>query len=323
MVVAEPRAVVIPDVEQEPRYIHFEATQGIQSMMLVPLEAAGRLIGVLTADKPIVNGFSNTDLVMLTTLADQSAVAIENARLYAETQRRLREQSLLYQAGQAISSSLEYYQVAETVTEQLIQATNAQVVIIQELRPKLNVVPGLRVFLQNPPLIRVGGHLTKSFYQYTLQGADIGELYRVARDVQTKMSETVFLDPVAEAGGAPVAVDHVTKTREGRGRYAYGSERKQSGTDVHLSLVSLEPFGRGTAGASLSPNNASTGRRLGGVGFSAINDHLRKRSISRRAVAVAILFKDGPALLGGFGKAHTFFNDDIQHLGRIRGPHAL
>jgi HAE1 family hydrophobic/amphiphilic exporter-1 len=60
--------------------------------------------------------------------------------------------------------------------------------IIQELRPKLNVVPGIRVFLQNIPLIRVGGQLTKSFYQYTLQGADIGELYRVAQEVQAKMS---------------------------------------------------------------------------------------------------------------------------------------
>jgi len=60
--------------------------------------------------------------------------------------------------------------------------------IIQELRPKLNVVPGIRVFLQNIPLIRVGGQLTKSFYQYTLQGADIGELYRVAQEVQAKVS---------------------------------------------------------------------------------------------------------------------------------------
>ncbi len=59
--------------------------------------------------------------------------------------------------------------------------------IIQDLRPKLTSVPGIRVFLQNPPLIRVGGQMTKSLYQYTLQGADIGELYRVAREVQAKI----------------------------------------------------------------------------------------------------------------------------------------
>ena len=46
---------------------------------LVPLAVAGQMIGVLTADKPTPNSFTNTDLVVLSTLADQAAVAIENA----------------------------------------------------------------------------------------------------------------------------------------------------------------------------------------------------------------------------------------------------
>jgi HAE1 family hydrophobic/amphiphilic exporter-1 len=41
-------------------------------------------------------------------------------------------------------------------------------------------VPGIRAFLQNPPAISLGGRVSKSQYQYTLQGLDIGELYRVA-----------------------------------------------------------------------------------------------------------------------------------------------
>ncbi|HEY6896793.1 MAG TPA: efflux RND transporter permease subunit [Rhodocyclaceae bacterium] len=49
--------------------------------------------------------------------------------------------------------------------------------IIARLRPKLNVMPGLRVSLQNPPAIRIGGRSTASQYQYTLQGTDIPELY--------------------------------------------------------------------------------------------------------------------------------------------------
>ena len=101
-------------------------------MLLVPLSVAGQLIGVLTVDKLVPNGFTNTDLVVLSTLADQAAVAIENARLFEESQRRLRDQSLLYEAGQAISSTLEYQQVLETVSHQVERATNAQYVIIQE-----------------------------------------------------------------------------------------------------------------------------------------------------------------------------------------------
>jgi HAE1 family hydrophobic/amphiphilic exporter-1 len=59
--------------------------------------------------------------------------------------------------------------------------------IIQRLRPKMAKVPGIRAFAQNPPPIRIGGRLSKSQYQYTLQGADVNELYRVA----PQLAETI------------------------------------------------------------------------------------------------------------------------------------
>ena len=48
--------------------------------------------------------------------------------------------------------------------------------IIQELRPKLTHIPGINVYMQNPPSIRIGAHTTKSQYQYTLQDLDQVEL---------------------------------------------------------------------------------------------------------------------------------------------------
>jgi len=48
--------------------------------------------------------------------------------------------------------------------------------IIDDLRPKLGSVPGVRIYLQNPPLVQVGGQVTKSPYQLTLQGPDRDEL---------------------------------------------------------------------------------------------------------------------------------------------------
>ncbi|MBE3132942.1 MAG: efflux RND transporter permease subunit, partial [Acidobacteria bacterium] len=52
--------------------------------------------------------------------------------------------------------------------------------VIEELRPKLARIPGIRVFLTNPPAIRIGGMMTRSQYQFTLQDPDTEELYRVA-----------------------------------------------------------------------------------------------------------------------------------------------
>ncbi|HET8608168.1 MAG TPA: efflux RND transporter permease subunit, partial [Burkholderiales bacterium] len=59
--------------------------------------------------------------------------------------------------------------------------------VIQELRPKLAKLPGMKVFLQNVPIIRIGGHLTKSEYQYTLQDADIHNLMHWAPIIEDKM----------------------------------------------------------------------------------------------------------------------------------------
>src|SRR5260221_628582 len=65
-------------------------------------------------------------------------------------------------------------------TERAFEATLAVDEIIQELRRKFARVAGLRVYLQNPPPIRIGGQVSKSQYQYTLQSPDTGALYQSA-----------------------------------------------------------------------------------------------------------------------------------------------
>jgi HAE1 family hydrophobic/amphiphilic exporter-1 len=69
--------------------------------------------------------------------------------------------------------------------------------VIQQLRPKLTSVPGMKVFLQNIPTIRIGGRLTKSLYQYTLQDADIDELYHWSPIVEQKLRALPALQDVS------------------------------------------------------------------------------------------------------------------------------
>ncbi len=59
--------------------------------------------------------------------------------------------------------------------------------VIQELRKKTAGVIGIRIFMQNLPPIRIGGTLTKSQYQYTLQGSDTDELYKTAPELEAKL----------------------------------------------------------------------------------------------------------------------------------------
>jgi HAE1 family hydrophobic/amphiphilic exporter-1 len=68
--------------------------------------------------------------------------------------------------------------------------------VIQELRPKLAKVPGIQVFLQNPPPIRLGGQLTKGQYQFTLQSPEIKELYEYAPKLEAMIRELPGLQDV-------------------------------------------------------------------------------------------------------------------------------
>ena len=68
--------------------------------------------------------------------------------------------------------------------------------IIAELRPKLAQITGIRTYLQNPPPIRLGGHLTKSQYQYTMQGPDTDALYKAGEALEAKLSDVAQLQDV-------------------------------------------------------------------------------------------------------------------------------
>ena len=59
--------------------------------------------------------------------------------------------------------------------------------MVRELTRRLNGIPGMQVFVQNPPSIRIGGRGSRTLYQYTLQGHDVATLYAGAQRMQAAM----------------------------------------------------------------------------------------------------------------------------------------
>jgi signal transduction histidine kinase len=84
-----------------------------RSELCVPLKVGERVIGVLNVESAEPNHFTLADQKLLQTLADQAAVALENARLHAETQRRAKELLALNNAGRAMASFLDLNAVLE------------------------------------------------------------------------------------------------------------------------------------------------------------------------------------------------------------------
>jgi len=68
--------------------------------------------------------------------------------------------------------------------------------LIQQWRPSLSSVPGMRVYLQNLPTLPIGGRLSKSQYQYTLQCPDIEELNKYADIMEKKFRDIPGLQDV-------------------------------------------------------------------------------------------------------------------------------
>src|SRR5882762_766130 len=61
--------------------------------------------------------------------------------------------------------------------------------LVQQLRAQLAVVPGINAYPQMLPPIRIGGQLTKSQYQFTLQSPDTKELYDYAPKMESKLRQ--------------------------------------------------------------------------------------------------------------------------------------
>jgi hydrophobic/amphiphilic exporter-1 (mainly G- bacteria), HAE1 family len=61
--------------------------------------------------------------------------------------------------------------------------------VMQQMRTKLATIPGIAVYLRNPPPIQIGGDVTNSPYQFTLQSPDTEQLYSVATDFERKMAD--------------------------------------------------------------------------------------------------------------------------------------
>jgi PAS domain S-box-containing protein len=77
------------NVQEHPQYV--DAFSGVRSGMYIPLTVNERVIGCISVESQAENAFTEQDERLLTTLAAQTAIAFENARLYQNIQRELQE----------------------------------------------------------------------------------------------------------------------------------------------------------------------------------------------------------------------------------------
>ncbi|MCC2637490.1 MAG: acriflavin resistance protein [Moraxellaceae bacterium] len=167
--------------------------------------------------------------------------------------------------------------------------------VIQQLRPKLANIEGLKVSLQNPPAIRIGGQLTSAQYQYTLQSTDIVELYDWADVLLEKVRELPgFVDVASNLNiSSPTLVLDVDRDRLAAG---CGDERAphHAGTDGQSPGPAaggddfLQPAAGRVAGRGRGPHSRH-GR------YAQFAGHAHHRPAGHRASLRGILPRHGLA----------------------------
>ena len=106
-VVTTGQPLVVADVSTDPRWIPMEMKEPMRSFLGVPLVGRdGQPLGALTLSRPDVGAFDEDHVRLLSTFANQAAMAIENARLYEQAQQEITERK---RAIEALRESEERY----------------------------------------------------------------------------------------------------------------------------------------------------------------------------------------------------------------------
>jgi adenylate cyclase len=150
-------AVLTTNAQEDPRFGGQESivAYNLRSILCVPLQARSKLIGVIYADNRIRTGiFSEAERDLLNVFANQAAVAIENARLFASVRRTLDEVTELKNLMDNVFSSIASGVITADVEEQITLCNRAAEGILGQTIPNLvghrleDVLPSLAADLR-------------------------------------------------------------------------------------------------------------------------------------------------------------------------------
>lgn len=133
------RNIVIPDTDSIPQSIKKTlAIKESKSLAIIPIISKDKLIGVLSIADVEYHPFSEEELNLLKSIANQVGMAIENARLFEETKKKMGEMKLLYEAGSILTSTLDFKELMHKIVEKFATPDRtAHILLLSDDKSKL------------------------------------------------------------------------------------------------------------------------------------------------------------------------------------------
>lgn len=111
----------IVDVDTDPRFLQTAVRPAYRSLLVSPVQTAGKQLGTISVESEKPYAFSDHEIELLKSLGIQAAIAIENTRLFENTQQSLKEVNALYKISWGLASSLDANQLIQDVVTLLQQ----------------------------------------------------------------------------------------------------------------------------------------------------------------------------------------------------------
>jgi PAS domain S-box-containing protein len=122
----EQQAVIVNNVRQDPNWLPNEQLPDTRSEMAIPLVAGNQVLGVLDVQDIETERFTDEDISIMTTLASQVAVALQNARTYALTQQQADQEAMINLISQRIQSTTSVESALQVAIRELGRALGAK-----------------------------------------------------------------------------------------------------------------------------------------------------------------------------------------------------
>jgi len=145
------------NLQDDPRYR--ETFPHMLSGLYVPIWAGGRILGCISVETDQHEAFTAADELLMTTLASQAAAALENARLFAETQQHAEGSNALYEATRDLTTQTDLASLLKTLAERvatLLNLPGGGVYLYDPEKNELEIVSATQAYLPMGTHLKMG-----------------------------------------------------------------------------------------------------------------------------------------------------------------------